>query len=182
MSIDDKDTREHIHQYNLKHTLDIPAPTTNNNSFLPPKRPTLPSPDVKLLQILNDVIIDDDNEHVIDDITSYFLENNINIDDYSDTDDKMEQTDFVYPNVSAVNVLHDHICPNLETPIISVVDVSPLCDQYDPCSDDLKNINRFYDRQECLVALPFSAFTTTYPNILCPLDGGANAFIFNKRE
>ena len=143
MFIDDKDTREHIHQYNLKHTLDIPAPTTNNNSFLPPKQPTLPAPDVKLLQILNDFISDDDNEHIIDDITSYFLENNINIDDYSDNDDNMEQADIISPNVSAVNVLQDHICHNLETPIISAVDVSPLCDQYDLCPDDLKNINCF---------------------------------------
>ena len=27
-----------------------------------------------------------------------------------------------------------------------------------------------------------SAFYTTYPNILCHLDGGVNAFIFTKRE
>ena len=117
------------------------------------------------------------------------MEKNINIDDYSDTNDKVEQADYVSPNVSADNVPQDHICPNLETLTILAVDISPPRDQYDsthnqayPRPDDLKNVNHFYDRQECLVALPFSAFNTTYPNILSHLDGGANAFIFTKRE
>ena len=55
MFIDDKDTREHIHQYNLKHKMDKPAPATNLNNTLHLKRATLPPPNVKLLNILQDI-------------------------------------------------------------------------------------------------------------------------------
>ena len=81
MFIDDKDTHEHIHQYNLKHKMDKPEPATNLNNTLPPKRATLPPPNVKLLHIPQDSVQED--QHIIDDTASYFEENNITIDDDS---------------------------------------------------------------------------------------------------
>ena len=42
--IDNKDTRENIHQCNLNHKLDKLTPATNLNNILPPKRVTVPPP------------------------------------------------------------------------------------------------------------------------------------------
>ena len=112
MFIDDKDTHEHIHQYNLKHKMDKPEPATNLNNTLPPKRATLPPPNVKLLHIPQDSVQEDEN--IIDDIAAYFEENNITIDDDSplhediDHNDDAVQQDLEPPVAAAVHVTLDN--------------------------------------------------------------------------
>ena len=59
MFIDDKDIRELIHQYNLKHTLHRPTSATQLNNILSPKRATLVPPKIKLFNIPQDVLQED---------------------------------------------------------------------------------------------------------------------------
>ena len=91
MFIDDKYTREYIHQYILKHKLDKQALVINLNNTLPTERVTLPLPNVKLLNIPKDIV--QKNEHIIDDITSYFEGEKINIDDELNLDQSIAHTD-----------------------------------------------------------------------------------------
>ena len=106
MFIDDKDTRAHIHQYTLKHKMDKLAPVTNLNNTLPPKRATLPPPNVKLLHIPQDSVQEDEN--IIDVIAAYIEENNITIDDDSPLHEDIDH------NNDAVN-------EDLEPPVAAAV-------------------------------------------------------------
>ena len=55
----------------------------------------------------HDSINDEENENIIDDITYYFLENNINIDNESNSNDKKEQLTLETSTASTVNVLQN---------------------------------------------------------------------------
>ena len=74
MFITNKDTREHIHQYNLKHRFDNPTPVTNSNVSLPPKRAILSLPAVKSLLIPQNIISNEENENIIDGYKFLFFE------------------------------------------------------------------------------------------------------------
>ena len=89
--------------------MDKPAPVTNLNNTLPPKRATLPPPNVKLLHTPHDSVQEDEN--IIDDIVAYFEENNITIDDDSTLHEDIELNDEV-------------VQQDLEPPVAAVVHVT----------------------------------------------------------
>ena len=71
--------------------MDKPAPTTNLNNNLPPKRGIISPSNVKLLNISQEIVQEDEN--IIDDINAYFGENNINTDDEWNLDHVIEHND-----------------------------------------------------------------------------------------
>ena len=170
MFIDDKDTRAHIHQYTLKHKMDKLAPVTNINNSLPPKRATLPPPNVKLLHIPQDSVQEDEN--VIDDIAVYFEENNITIDDHSslhediDHYDDAVQQDLEPPVAAAVHVTlansshTDHI-PTIASNIL--LNRNHHDNNYNSITSNLMTDNRNNGNVDTLVCPVISAVAIMLP-------------------
>ena len=70
--------------------MDKPAPSINLNNNIPPKRVTLPPPNIKLFNIPQDIL--QEIESIIDDIVASFEEHNISFVDKANLDPIIENS------------------------------------------------------------------------------------------